>query len=98
MFSVSEFLISGQHDHTNEFILTHFEIVSVLSSYIATYDTRSFLLLYPNFHVFSIHKCLTIEDTRSHDDALFGVILLDNNKKSDESIFLFDESIFILPN
>ena len=33
-------------------LLTHFEFVSVSSHYIATYDTHSFLLLYPNFHVF----------------------------------------------
>ena len=34
-------------------LLTHFNFLSVLSHYIATYDTHSFLLLCPNFHVFS---------------------------------------------
>ena len=34
-------------------LLTYFDFASVLLHYINTYDTHSFLLLYPNFHVFS---------------------------------------------
>ena len=34
-------------------LLTHFEFALVLSHHIATYDTHSFLLLYPNCYVFN---------------------------------------------
>ena len=36
-----------------KYVICEFEFVSVLSHYMATYDTHSFLLLYHNFYVFS---------------------------------------------
>ena len=46
------------------------------------WDTKKFLVT--KFH-----------DSITTYDPSIGGILLGNNKKSDESIFLFDESIFI---
>ena len=88
-------------------LLTHFDFASVLSHYIATYDIHSLLLVYLNFHVF-MHsfQMINISDrwenflqldlmTRLPHDPSIGRILFGNNNKSDKSMFLFHESIFL---
>ena len=85
-------------------LLTHSDFGSVLPHYIATYDTHSFLLLYPNFHVFSafiandqhLRQMKQFLAARfdhlitTYDPSISG-IFLGNNNKSNESVFLFDE-------
>ena len=76
------------------------------TTYIATCDSYFFLLLHPNFHIFSTfiaNDYLTFRITlaRFNDsittyDPSVGEIMLGNNSKGDKSKFLLDEFIFYL--
>ena len=102
----------GPHDHTNEFIHSFRLCVDTISLYsylwypiFLNYFTLSQLSLFfyhnplqminlwaaTRFQVLLVILIHTI-------DPLFGVMLLDNNNRSDESMFLLDESIFVFPD
>ena len=104
---IPENSLFGQHDHTIEYVLTQFDSASVFLHYITTYDPILFCYFMPTF-MFFLHSLpmnniwdrwknflLLDSMTRLPRGSSIGGILLGNNNKSDGSIFLFDESIFL---